>query len=73
MMVDPKCLNAVAGEQGIEVAATAGDRDRMTEPALLAGEIDRCVHMAVGLGRMVQKVEDTHGPIPMLAPPIVRA
>ena len=68
-MVDPEEFDAVPDEQPIEIAASAGDGDDMAEPALLAGQIDGGVDMAVRLRRVIQQVQNTHGPIMMLGPP----
>ena len=66
-MIDMKALDAVPGEEVVEIAAAARHRDRMAELSLRTGQIDRGMNMPVEAPGMVQQMEDAHDPFPVEA------
>ncbi|MNL89026.1 hypothetical protein D3C87_2191050 [compost metagenome] len=59
-MIDAAGCYMVACQQLVEIAAAAGDAYLMTEPSLLACEIDCCMDMSVQPVGVVKKMHDTH-------------
>jgi hypothetical protein len=61
MMGDRRRLDIVPGEQIIEISIAAGNADSMSEFTLGAGEIDRCVNMAIQTPGMIEQMQNSHG------------
>jgi hypothetical protein len=55
-------LDTICGEKDLELAASGGDPDVVSETTLLAGQVHGRIHDAVThLAYVREEVEDTHG------------